>query len=279
MTDTLQVTPQSEIKPEVVADTTPQLSDIEQGAYKEGWRPKEEYEGPVEKWIPADEYMRRKPLFERIDGLKSESFHVRRELQETKKALNTLMDHHKKVRETEYKRAMEELKAARREALEHDNYEQADKIEERLDEIKDEHKEFNRQVQQQAQITPQGPSPEFVEWVKDNSWYHTDRRMHNFADTIGREFMIENPNAPQSELFKHVTKEVKETFADKFKPKTSTSRPSPVDSGDTETPPARQSRDSYQLSAEEEQVAKRFEDLGVMTRKQYVEELKKYSKR
>ena len=67
-----------------------QLSDSESQAYKEGWRPEEEFTGDKAKWIPADEFMRRKPLFEKIDSLKSDSYHTRKELQEVKKTLTTL---------------------------------------------------------------------------------------------------------------------------------------------------------------------------------------------
>ena len=56
-----------EVKEEV-KQTTPELTEVEKTAYEEGWRPKEEFSGETERWVPAKEFMDRKPLFQKIDG-------------------------------------------------------------------------------------------------------------------------------------------------------------------------------------------------------------------
>ena len=41
----------------------PQLNEVEQEAYHKGWRPEAEYEGE-DRWIPAEEFMDRAPVYE-----------------------------------------------------------------------------------------------------------------------------------------------------------------------------------------------------------------------
>ena len=83
-------------------DSAPQVDSYEQQAREQGWRPKEEYEGDPEKWRPAKEFVERGELFGKIDTLG-------KELKETKKALKMLQEHNEKIKESEFKRAVEEL--------------------------------------------------------------------------------------------------------------------------------------------------------------------------
>src|SRR5574343_943735 len=95
-------------------ESTPQVDPIEIEAREQGWKPKEEYEGDPAKWRPAKEFVERGELFGKID-------HMGKELKETRKALKMLQDHHTKVRETEYNRALTELKALQKKHLEEGN--------------------------------------------------------------------------------------------------------------------------------------------------------------
>ena len=254
----------------------PALDETEQGAYKEGWRPKEEFSGPEGKWIPADEFMRRKPLFEKIDGLKSESFQTRKELQDLKKTLGALTEHHKKVREVEYKRALDDLKSAKAEAFENKDLQALQAIDDRMDEIKEDKREFDARAKQEQLVASRqnaGPTPEYQAWAKENDWYTKDRRLRGIADAIGQEYIQSNPQATPNDVFKYVTEEVKKTVPEKFTNQRA-NRPSAVDGGN----PASQTavrKDQIKLSPVEEEIARRFEENGVMTRDQYASELKK----
>ena len=278
MTEEVKQEVKVEVKEEVKEEV--QLSDTENQAYKEGWRPEDEFTGDKVKWIPADEFMRRKPLFEKIDSLKSETYHTRKELQDVKKTLTTLAEHHKKVRQTEYQNALVELKAERRIALEERDGAAIERVEDRMDELKQEKQEFDRQVQAEQKQVTVNPSPEFVGWVKDNSWYHTNKEMHDFADSIGATYLKNNPHVTPDDVFSHVTKQTKKAYPDEFSPEQKSSRkPSPVDSGDSESRPSSHKKDDYKMSAEETEVARRFEQAGIMSQKEYAAELKKIAKR
>jgi hypothetical protein len=252
--------------------TEPELNEVEQQAYKEGWRAKDEFEGDPLKWVPADEFMRRKPLFQRIDDLKSENFHTRRELQEVKKTMDALASHRKKVRETEYKRALDELQTARREAMEDRDFKAVTDLEDKIDEVKEEKRDFERELQDQRQAAAAAPSPEYVAWIKENSWYETDSEMHTDADAFGVAFLKRNPNSTPSQVYDHVTDRIRRTYPDKFQ---KVVKPSPVDSGRNNALQATKPKDSFQLPPEAEDICRAFVKAGIMTRAEYIEDFKK----
>lgn len=96
-----------QIVDEPIVATPPEVSPVEEKARDLGWKPKEEFHGDEEQFIDAGEFLRRKPLFDKIE-------HMGKELKETKKVLNLLQSHHSKVKETEYNRALAELKSERK---------------------------------------------------------------------------------------------------------------------------------------------------------------------
>jgi hypothetical protein len=264
---------------------TPKLSEVEELAFKEGWRPKEEFDGDDrntgKEWIPADEFLRRKPLFARIDDLKAENYHTRKELQEVKQGLRQLADHHRKVRETEYKRAVDDLKAAKRDAIEDQNGAAVVKIDEQLDEIKQEHQEFEQQIKVEQKQQQTAPSPEFLTWAQKNPWYQTDQDMHTDADAIAVAFVQKAAARGQAQtltheqVYNHVTEKIRKLYPEKFEgTKPMTTKPSPVDSGRSGTAPVK--KETFQLTEEQEAMCRTFIRQGaIKDRQHYIDELKK----
>src|SRR5690349_15603602 len=73
-----------------------------------GWNP--EFDGPDEDFIDAKEFVRRKPLFDKIE-------HQSKELKQVKTALEALKVYATTANETAYKKALSDLKSARKVAL------------------------------------------------------------------------------------------------------------------------------------------------------------------
>ena len=108
--------PQTEVK----------VDPFEQKALDMGWRPKEQWDGPEEDFIDAKEFVRRQPLFEKIE-------HQNKALKQLEKAFEALKTHHTKVKESEYQRALKTLKEAKKEALREGETERALAYEEKID--------------------------------------------------------------------------------------------------------------------------------------------------
>ena len=186
------------VKPEVVPEqqtetNTPEVvvDPYEAEAREQGWRPKEEFDGDPVKWRPAKEFVERGELFGKID-------HLGKELKETKKALKMLQEHHAKVKDTEYKRAVDELKALQKKHLEEGNSDGYLETTELLTDLKAEQKA--REVLEVNQ--PQQPDPRFIAWVDQNKWYSKDPEMRQYADVLGTGYASANPGLdPEDVLY------------------------------------------------------------------------------
>lgn len=243
-------------------DNKPEVSEYEEEARNSGWRPKDEWQGDPNKWRPAKEFVERGELFGKIDTLG-------RDLKDTKKALKMLQEHHTKVRETEYTRAVNELKALQKQHLESGNSEGYLETSELLTDIKAEQKA--REVLEAN--TPQQPQqdPRFMGWVEKNKWYAQDNQMRAYADNLGLGYAQQNPGIDPEEVLKYVTAEVRTRFKDRFT-NPNRKKPSEVEGANTNESPR---KGSIELSAEERKVMHTFVRAGVMTEAEYIDEVKK----
>lgn len=187
----------------------PEASPVEDQARDLGWVPKEEYVGDEHKWLDAGEFVRRQPLFEKIEK-------QNRELKEIKRTVAQFAQHHAKVRETEYQRALDELKAQKVAAFEEGDAKAIVEIDEQIATTKAAKDQF---VAEQAQAVVQEAQtihPEFAAWSSRNPWYTNDPAMKAYADTVGRQVAAGGGKTP-AEVLKEVEKQVRENFPTKFK--------------------------------------------------------------
>lgn len=195
---------QTETAPE---ETVAKPDVFETKALEMGWRPKEEWDGPEEEFIDAKEFVRRQPLFEKIE---SQS----KAIKQLNAAFEALKTHHTKVKESEYKRALESLKQAKKEALREGETERALAYEEKIEEVEQQKAEFDAEA---AKVeTPQTAEahPEFVAWKQRNGWYNKDQELRDFADTYGIT-LARQGKSPQ-EVLDAVAKQVRKAFPEKF---------------------------------------------------------------
>lgn len=239
-----------------------QLSSVEQEALASGWVPKDQFSGEEHKWVDAGEYLRRGELFKKIESQSKELKDVKRALQELKK-------HHVEVREVEYKRALDTLRAQKKDALENGDADAVIAADERIDLIKEQQRQL--QQEQEAVETPQSGEehPEFVEWKSKNSWYTSSRPMKAFADALGAD--LASQGLSPSQVLKRVEEEVRKEFPQKFQnPKQS--RPSAVEGSSGR---GAATSNSFQLTPEEKRIMHTFVRTGVMTEADYIKELKR----
>lgn len=235
-----------------------QEDDVESRARKMGWKPEAEFDGDKSKWIPAKEYVDRAPLYDEIKRL-------RRKVGDVEHAISQFKQHHSKVEEAAYKRAMEDLKMEKIRALETGDHAKVVDIDEEIAELKSN--------KAQAQKPSNGPSPEFTEWVAENPWYNDDEDLREAADTLGIGYASRYPNKAPADAFAYVAKKIKELYPHKFR---STPRPTAPTVEGSRTVPKKPKAFSFDdLNEAQKQVAKTFERRGVMTVDQYVQDLVK----
>ena len=236
----------------------PEISPVEQEALGAGWVPKEEFHGDEHKWVDAAEYLRRGELFKKIDLQGREVKDLRRALVEMKKL-------HASVRDVEYQRALDTLRAQKKSALEEGDADAVIAADDRIDMVREQQRIL---AMEPVDIPEESGAnhPEFGEWTSRNSWYQSNGPMRAFADALGMELQGQGLNP--SQVLKKVEVEVRKEFASKFQ-NPRQNRPSPVEGG----APRGSSAASAQLTPEERRVMNNFVRQNVMTEKEYIAEL------
>jgi hypothetical protein len=180
-----------------------QIDPVEEQARAQGWVPEDEYTGNG-KWRPAQEFVDRGELFGKIES-------QNKELKSIRETLAQFKDHHNRVSEAAYKKAYEDLKAKKEEALNEGDAKLVIAVDEQLAEVRE---------QQRAQRTQpnvpveQEQHPEFVAFKNKNSWYESNKAMRGWADGRGAE-LAESGKSP-SEVLNIIAREVREEFKSKF---------------------------------------------------------------
>jgi hypothetical protein len=246
----------------------PAVDPFTERAMELGWRPQEEWTGAPEDFIDAKEFVRRQPLFEKID-------HQSKELRALKQAFDAFKTHHSKVKEAEYNRALAALKAEKRRALSDGETERALVIEDKMEEIQEQKTQFEQEAASVPETDAATLRPEFVRWTQENTWYNSDRAMTAYADKLGIELRNEGYSPP--EILERVSREVKKEFAHKFK------NPARERAGSVEGGSRMQSNaePEFKMSDDERRIMNRMlaaGNLGI-TKEQYIAELKSMKER
>jgi hypothetical protein len=224
-----------------------------------GWRPKEEWDGDEAEFIDAKEYVRRKPLFDKIE-------HQSKELKEIRRALRDLQGHHAKVAEASYKKAYDDLKVQYKNALTEGDADKVTELTEQMADMK------AAEHARQATPAPQAPDPRFLQWVEKNTWYAQDTEMRSTADQVGLAYANAHPELAPDEILKYVEGRIRKVFPEKFT-NTNRNKPALVDGGSKTKPSVK--HDDFELSEDEEKVMKHLVANKVLTREQYLADLKK----
>lgn len=193
-------------EPEVIApeNSTPQLSEVEQAAVAQGWTTKEEWVNSgrdAKDWRPADVWLDRGEFFREIRALKQKNQSLEAQVAESYQT-------GRKLAEAQFKKELDELRAARRVALDEGDAATAIKIQDVIEEKK-EAAEASMPKQASQQFAP---PPEYNIFTQRNPWYTTDRVLTHTADAIGFEFKRMNPNATAADLYWHVEQEMIKNF-------------------------------------------------------------------
>lgn len=248
----------SDMTPQEGQEQSTEYTPVQEQAMSQGWVPKEEYKGDPEKWVEAAEFLRRGELFAKIEN-------QNRELKDVKRALNELTKHHRQVSEIEYKRALDTLRAQKKDALENGDADAVIAAEEAIDAVK----EHQRSTQYEPQIEQSGEThPEFVEWKSKNSWYDSDPDLNAWANGLAPRY-VQQGLSP-SQVLQKISEEVRVKFPNKFQ-NPRQSKPSAVEGGGARGT----SSSSFQLTPEERRVMQTFVRQGAMTEEQYIADLKK----
>jgi hypothetical protein len=262
MSEDIKITMPEGVDPEKKEDPqseAPEYTEIEQEAIKHGWRPETEFEArPGKQWKTAEKFMADKPLYDKIDE-------QHKTIKKLERATDMLRSHYEKVEKAAYDRAVAELKAERKQALEEGDLVRAEDLRDQIEEKKAEAPKAEPKT-----ADPQ-TNQELVSWKQRNDWYEKDEDMTAFADGLGNKLLAQGVNP--TEILETVEKKVKGAFPQKFRNPNRDSAPR-VEGGSSKKGKSGEALDW--LSSEETAFMERFLKSGApITREEYLRDLKK----
>jgi hypothetical protein len=229
-----------------VQELAPSIEDI---AKSQGWNP--EHEGPEK--IDAAEFVRRKPLFDKI---KAQS----RELKQIKKSVDQMASTYQSMSEAQYNRGIKEAEKRIKTAEDNqdlDGYRQAVSDKESLESTKP--------------SLPEVMPSEVQSFVERNPWFDKNKIMQADALDYKDKYLKRNPGAPLDEMLKYVETKIKKDYPEEFGEKKSSPRVAIVETGgSTESRVDPLAKLKSSMSPDEKRVMKMFTESGKMTEKEYL---------
>jgi len=270
---------------ENVAETSGQETQepqYESEARAQGWVAKEEFRGSENDWVDAETFVRRGK--EIMPILRKNNEKLLKELNEAKKAAEEARQaarEFKEFQKDQFERKskdlesqLEQLKQAKREAINLGEGDRAVAIDDAMDQLKEERiiaKEELKKAEEAAKAPPPvTQDPSLNEWIDRNKWFGEDRRLTALANSLGVEIRNENPNLIGQAFLDKLDQELAETLPEKFGKKRT---PNPMEGAPdgTSRPSASKGKKSYDnLPAEAKAACDRFVKQKLMTKEQYV---------
>ncbi len=236
-------------------------TEIEALAAEEGWSPEDKWRGDPDKWVDARTFIRQgrtilRSTLQRQDG----------ELGEMKTTLSEFRDHYGKVEQRAHARAMAELKAEQRAAVEEGDTGAYDAAGKKMDEL-------GKEVPGPAKpARKEGPSPDedpnFKAFSADNAWYGGNIKMTAYAESIAA---VVGRKHEGRAFYDKIAEEVRAEFPDQFG-NVARKKPSRVEgSGAGAMRRGSGNGKAYEdLPAEDKAICNRYVKQKLLTREQYV---------
>lgn len=200
--------------PEVI-QTPEEPTEIELEAMQEGWTPKDQWTGDPKQWRDAATWIDRGQMIRTITSLRGE---IRKLEPQVAHAFKQATE----ITEAKYKADLEELRAIRRKALEEQDFATADKLEDRIDDLKE------NKTRAVAPAKVADVPPEYNVFTTRNPKYLSDSLFQHTANAIGADFIAKNKSASPADLYWHVENEMKKGFPHYYGGKTVDTKNKPL---------------------------------------------------
>lgn len=187
-------------------------TDAEQEAMAKGWKPKESYQGPEDKWVSADEYLVRGKFIDQIET-------YRKDVNELKKSNKMLLEMIRKQAKNTSEDKADKLLKLKREAIASGDIEAAEEYENKYhQEIKEIDSIKELELKKQAQSTIEPEVQEFIE--RNGDWFNKNTpmnaAMYEYAVTHETDLRNRYPHWSTIRRLEETEKAVKLLFRDKF---------------------------------------------------------------
>jgi hypothetical protein len=197
-----------------------------------GWRPQEEFRGPTDKWVDAGTFVEKVQketpiLRERLRTQDSMIQRMEAELRETKRlaseqgqAVNELLERSRGAEDRGFQYEAARIEAGMRKAVENADTPAYDALRMELDGLYRQRAEKQRKPADPDKDKPNGqqttPDPAAAAWVRENTWFNSDKKLHRAAIAIEATLMEDEPHLSTADRLKKVRDEIVQRFPEKF---------------------------------------------------------------
>lgn len=183
-----------------------QPGENEDRARRMGWVPKDEFRGDPDKWVDAERFVERADS--ELPVMRENLKRMERKYQQMERTLSEFREYASKSEQRSYERALQQIKAEQRKAVEEADVERYEAAQKQYESIQKELSEKQR--------GPQELPPEFVEWKAENTWYDRDAEMTEYANSQGQYLGRTKPHLVGAAFYAEVEKRVRLEFPEKF---------------------------------------------------------------
>ena len=241
----------------------PDHSPIELRAMDMGWRPKEEFQGDEDDFIEAKEFVRRQPLFEKIETQS-------KQIKAVSKALEALKTHYTRVEQAAVEKAITQMKSARKEALSDGDGERFELLDDEIKKAETSLATIER-VQKEPLVEEVVDHPEWKAFNTRNPWYSSTAYMRKYADDVGTE--LAQKGMSPSDVLREVEKAVRKEFPNKFVNPNKEHAPD-VNSSRSNQGPKKLGGDESKLSDSQRKIMNDLVRQKVLTKEEYIADLR-----
>jgi hypothetical protein len=237
--------------------------DWEAEATEQGWKPKEEFQGPEDKWTDAQTFVEKG---DKIAGiLKSRLDRTEAEIQKLKADNKAFGEYQKslldKEKATSAKR-LAELEALRATAISDADGAEFTRLDHEIHQVREslDAPDPRANGEQELNVLAQA-------WLLNNGWYNTNPKLQIYADGLAER--VEAEGYTGSAYFTELTRRVKEAHPEEFQNKRQTQSNSVESGGEIET--GSDTPKTYDdLPADAKAACDRFVKGGFTTKEEYV---------
>ena len=233
-------------------------------AKRQGWVPQSDYNGPEDRWVDADTFVKKGKEINAL--LRKDNEFLKREVSEMKTTMMEFKKFHADTEKRAYDRAMLDLRDQKKEAINTGDGDKVLQIDDAIDELK------QARAIEKVDVRPSNqPDPTFVQWNEDNPWFGKDTELTEEANLIGEVIKRKKPTLIGEAFLDEVTKRVKKAYPEKFT-NSNRGRPSPVEGTTAPKASAKGGKGYNDLPPEAKAACQKFEKSGLLSRDQYLKE-------
>ena len=261
-----QTNTQSVDSPDEKSNIDTEPTEVELKAKEAGWHKGGKDRDGNE--LSADEFLARKPLFNKIHGLQDK---YDKDITELKDMVRGLQDDNKKITVASMKKQedlMGQLQAAKGQALEDLDIEKVKELDTKIDSVR-ETISLNKPEQSASREEWEDA---YTTFLHSNDWYDDKPGLAKRADMIARNIMSNDKSTLPDKLYSDVAKKIREEFPERFAEKKSATKVGSTNNRGSRNASKKQVRLS-DLDPEEARIVRNMMD---MTGKSEEEYLKNY---